>query len=250
MVAPRVQPLVGRCGPRKSLAVASISMTDFHGFPQAGLDFLTELGSNDKAWFDAHRKQYDAEVVAPAKAFVVALGEELRASISDGIEAQPKTNGSIAPINNDLRFSPDASPYKDHLMFRFWEGPTKKTSAMLMVRLHPTDGIGFASGMNFASVDDWRVKVAADKTGKVLAAAIDQVVAATGADVVGQGLKKVPKPYDPGHVRGDLLRHKGLQVRFIKETPKGITKPGFVPWCANHLARTADIHHWLVQHLA
>lgn len=225
-------------------------MSAFSGFPQAGLDFLAELGTKDKSWFDEHRKTYDAEVVAPAKAFVVALGEQLRSSISDAIEAQPKTNGSIAPINNDLRFSPDASPYKDHLMFRFWEGPTKKTSAMLMLRLHPTNGIGFASGMNFASVDDWRVKVADDKTGEPLANAIQAVVDSTGADVVGQALKKVPKPFDADHPRGDLLRHKGLQVRFIEKTPKSITKPGFVGWCANHLNRTSDIHHWLVQHLA
>ena len=61
-----------------------------------------------------------------AKAFVVTMGDYLRANIFDATEAQPKTNGSIAPIKNDLRSSPDASPYKDHLMFRFWEGPVKQ----------------------------------------------------------------------------------------------------------------------------
>ncbi|MFT4595826.1 MAG: hypothetical protein ACI9TF_000063 [Paracrocinitomix sp.] len=54
------------------------------------------------------------------------MGDYLRANIFDATEAQPKTNGSIAPIKNDLRSSPDASPYKDHLMFRFWEGPVKQ----------------------------------------------------------------------------------------------------------------------------
>ena len=140
-------------------------MGDFAGFSKAGLDFLTTLGTKDKAWFDEHRRTYDAEVVPAAKAYVVAVGEGLRAGISDGIEAQPKTNGSIAPINNDLRFNPDASPYKDHLMFRFWEGPNKKTSAMLMVRLHPSDGVGFASGMSFGDVDAWREAAASDATG-------------------------------------------------------------------------------------
>lgn len=225
-------------------------MSDFVGFPKAGLDFLSDLGTRDKAWFDDNRKIYDAEVVKPAKSFVVALGELLQSDISGAIEAQPKTNGSIAPINNDLRFSPDASPYKDHLMFRFWEGPVKKTSAMLMVRVHPTDGIGFAAGMNFASVDTWRAKVADDKTGKPLADAIAALVKDTGADVVGEGLKKVPKPFDPDHERGDLLRHKALQVRFVEKTPKAIHKPAFVDWCAQQLDRTADIHHWLVHNMA
>ena len=185
----------------------------------------------------------------PAKAFVSALGEQLRADISDAIEAQPKTNGSIAPINNDLRFSPEASPYKDHLMFRFWEGPVKKTSAMLMVRVHPRDGIGFASGVNFANVDVWRDKVADDVAGPELAGLIDSIVAKTSADVVGQALKKVPKPYDQDHPRGDLLRHKGLQVRFIEKTPKVITGPKFVSYCAKRIAHLAPLHHWLVAHM-
>ena len=226
-------------------------MTTFDGFSKEGMSFLTELGQSDKAWFDANRATYDAHVVPAAKAFVLAMGDFLRNNVSDAIEAQPKTNGSIAPINNDLRFSPDASPYKDHLMFRFWEGPVKKTSAMLMVRVHPTDGVGFASGMNFADVDAWRSAIDDTKTGAALATAIDSIVSDTKADVVGQGLKKVPKPFDPEHPRGDLLRHKGLQVRFIKKPPRGMLhKPSFVDdFAGPELARLVDIHTWLVANL-
>ena len=226
-------------------------MTAFEGFTKEAMSFLAELGESDKAWFDDNRATYDTEVVPAAKAFVVAMGDFLRDNVSDAIEAQPKANGSIAPINNDLRFSPDASPYKDHLMFRFWEGPVKKTSAMLMVRVHPTDGVGFASGMNFANVDRWREATANDKTGAALANAIDAVVADTNADVVGQGLKKVPKPYDQDHARGDLLRHKGLQVRFIKKPPRGVLNaPGFVDdFAGPQLLQLTDIHHWLVANL-
>ena len=226
-------------------------MTDFAGFSDAGLDFLIELGTRDKAWFDDHRAVYDAEVVPSAKSYVVAVGQRLRRAISEGIAAEPKTNGSIAPINNDLRFNPDASPYKDHLMFRFWEGPDKKTSAMLMVRLHPRDGIGFASGMNFGDLGAWREAVASDTTGPVVADAIATVVAETGAEVVGEGLKRVPKPFDTDHPRGDLLRHKGLQVRFIEPTPERsiIGSAGFADWTVERLVRLADIHTWLVANL-
>lgn len=223
----------------------------FDGFSKTGMSFLTELGQNDKAWFDANRAIYDEHVVPAAKGFVTAMGEYLRDNISDAIEAQPKTNGSIAPINNDLRFSPDASPYKDHLMFRFWEGPVKKTSAMLMVRVHPTDGIGFASGMNFGDVQMWRAAVDSDDSGTALAHAIDAIVADTKADVVGQGLKNVPKPFDPEHPRGDLLRHKGLQVRFIQKPGRGVLhKSSFVDdFAGPRLLKLADLHNWLVANL-
>jgi len=225
-------------------------MSEFAGFPLEGLDFLGALGTKDKTWFDANRKTYEKHVVAPAKAFVSSLGSILQHEISRGIEAQPKTNGSIAPINNDLRFSPNAAPYKDHLMFRFWEGPVKKTSAMLMVRVHPTEGVGFATGMNFENLDQWRTSVSDEATGAPLVHAIDTLVKTTGAEIVGGGaLKNVPKPYAADHVRGDLLRHKGLQVRFIQKTPKVITKPGFVEWCAGQLSYSADVHHWLVENM-
>lgn len=224
-------------------------MSGFTGFSTDGLKFLTKLGTKDKVWFDANRTTYDTEVVPAAKAFVTAMGVTLGDRISPAIEAQPKTNGSIAPINNDLRFSPDASPYKDHLMFRFWEGPTKKVAPMLMVRVSPADGIGFASGIAFADLDLWRERIADDKTGEVFAAELAKLVKSTKAEVVGEGLKKVPKPYDEDHPRGDLLRHKGFQVRFSEKTPSSISSPSFVDWCTGRLVRMADVHRWLVENL-
>lgn len=218
----------------------------FAGFPQVGLDFLTTLGTKDKAWFDANRSTYDSELVPAAKAFVVELGELLADRISGGIEGQPKTNGSIAPINNDLRFNPDASPYKDHLLFKFWEGPNKKTAPLLYVRMSPADGIGFASGINIGDLDRWRSAV--DSSGAPLADALSGLASKVGAEVAGQGLKRVPKPYAQDHPRGDLLRHKGFQVRWIKKTPKSITTAKFADWCATELERAAPVHHWLVEH--
>jgi len=225
-------------------------MSTFTGFSKDGLEFLTTLGTKDKAWFDANRTTYDTEVVPPAKAFVTAMGLTLGERISPAIEAQPKTNGSIAPINNDLRFSPNASPYKDHLMFRFWEGPTKKIAPTLMVRVSPKEGVGFASGIMLADIDLWREKIADDKTGTAFATELAKIVKSTKAEVVGEGLKKVPKPYADDHPRGDLLRHKGFQVRFSEKTPSSISSPSFVDWCVDRLAKMADVHRWLVENLA
>ena len=222
-------------------------MSVFTGFPRTGLDFLTTLGAKNKVWFDENRSTYDIDVVPHAKAFVVELGELLGDRVSGGIEYAPKTNGSIAPINNDLRFSPDASPYKDHLLFKFWEGPNKKSAPLLYVRLSPLDGVGFASGINIADLDRWRTAI--DQYGDPLAASLEALVSDTNAEVVGQGLKKVPKPYSEDHRHGDLLRHKGFQVRWVKKIPASVTKPAFADWCASELERAHTVHHWLVHHL-
>ena len=95
-------------------------MTTFGGFPPETISFLRELRDhNRKDWFDAHRADYEAFWVAPARAFVVAAGEVL-AELAPEVRAEPKVLGSIFRINRDARFARDRGPYKDHIDFWFW----------------------------------------------------------------------------------------------------------------------------------
>lgn len=148
----------------------------FTGFPASGLSFLTELGGRGRDWFQAHKARYDTDVAQPAKEFVEVMTGRLRADVSPGLVGQPKTNGSIPPVNNDLRFNPDASPYKDHLLMKWWEGDDKKLAPTLWIRLSE-DSVGFASGVMIADVDRWRSAVGED-SGAALAGAIARLDAA------------------------------------------------------------------------
>ena len=78
----------------------------FSGFSAEGLALLTRIGGADRGFFQASKPEYDATIAAPAKDFVTAMTLLLQARVSPLIDGQPKTNGSIAPINNDLRFNP------------------------------------------------------------------------------------------------------------------------------------------------
>lgn len=217
-------------------------MSDFTGFSKKGLALLKALPTYDKERFAAEKKLYQSELAEPLKAFVDDLGPVLASAISPGIEWAAKTNGSISPINNDLRFNPDASPYKDHLLLRFWEGPTKKTAPTLWVRIGP-DQVGFASGVAPADVKDWRALIDSDD-GAGLASAIEALAGETGADVVGEGLKKVPTPYQADHPRGDLLRFKWLQVRWTSKVKA--SSADLVGACADQLSKAGDLHRRLV----
>ncbi|MEM7140917.1 MAG: DUF2461 domain-containing protein [Actinomycetota bacterium] len=219
----------------------------FTGFPQSGLSFLTTLGTKNREWFQANKAQYDAEVAQPAKDFVEEMTACLHDEISPLIIGQPKTNGSISPINNDLRFNPDASPYKDHVMMKWWEGDDKKTAPTLWIRLSQ-DWVGFASGMPLGDLDRWRSAVGGD-AGADLQSAIDRLAKTHDLDVAGQALKKVPKPWPDDHPRADLLRHKMFQVRAPIATPKSVTSARFADWCTQRLLEYADVHRWLVEHM-
>lgn len=221
---------------------------EFDGFPEEGLQFLAELGGRDRSWFDANREIYEANVVAPTKAFVAAMGDELAAVISPQIVAEPKTNGSIAPINNDLRFSPDKSPYKDHLLLRFWQGEPKKLAPTLYVRLS-ADRVGFATGAVPEDLDRWRELIDDERTGSELVEALAALGKGRDLDVAGEAYKRVPKPYPAGHPRGSLLRHKMLQVRWSEPLPKSVHSHRFVGYCVRRLEACADVHHWFVTNL-
>ncbi len=218
----------------------------FGGFSKQGLDLLAQLPGMDTTAFDARRKEYRTELAEPLKAFVSALGPVLREEVSPGIEFAAKTHGSIGPINNDVRFNPDASTYKDHVLLRFWEGADRKTAPTLYVRLTATE-VGFACGAMFADVESWRRAVDAD--GEALGAALYALVAATGGTVVGQELKRVPAGYEASHPCAGLLRHKWIQVRWPRSLPASMGGEDFVRYCAGELALAAGVHRWLVEHV-
>lgn len=97
-------------------------MASFSGFDPAALGFLRDLGAhNDRAWFEAHRADYEGLVLGPARELVVALGGRL-ARLAPGVHADPRVNGSILRLNRDARFSADKRPYKTHLDLWLWEG--------------------------------------------------------------------------------------------------------------------------------
>ena len=59
----------------------------FAGFPRGTFTFLRDLAANNnKAWFDAHRQDYEDYYIAPAMAFVQSLGPRLK-KIAPGIQS-------------------------------------------------------------------------------------------------------------------------------------------------------------------
>lgn len=226
-----------------------MSVSRFRGFPQDGLALLAELPKRDKAWFESQRARYLSALLEPAKAFVLAVEEQLRERISPEIEGEPKINGSISPIHRDIRFSADKTPYKDHLLIKWWQGEDKKTAPTLYVRLTAREA-GFASGSALTALDRWRELIDDQATGIPFAAAVAKLTKAKKAEVAGADLKRVPAPYSADHPRGDLLRHKMFQIRWSEPLPASVGSAGFASWCAKRLEGAADIHHWLVSKLS
>jgi uncharacterized protein (TIGR02453 family) len=224
----------------------------FGGLPDATFAFLKGLAAhNNKPWFDAHRADYDAYYVAPAIAFVDALGPRLR-KIAPGIQYEPRINGSIFRINRDVRFAKDKSPYQTKLDLWFWHGDRKGWNAPgFFLRLAP-DSVGMGAGMhNLAGPElaRFREAVVADRSGKALVKVIAGVAAAGPYEVRGATRKTVPRGFAVDGPRAELLLHESLWANY-ETTPAEAMKPTFVDFCVGHLKAMAPIARWLNDEVA
>jgi uncharacterized protein (TIGR02453 family) len=81
-------------------------------FTKRALSFFRGLARhNEKAWFEAHRDEYETEVRGPMRELIEDLDVHF-AGFAPEIGANPKR--SMFRINRDIRFSKDKSPYKTH----------------------------------------------------------------------------------------------------------------------------------------
>ena len=164
---------------------------EFTGWTGDFKGFFTGLQvNNSKAYFEAHRRQYEQEVKQP----MVALLADLESGFGPARLSRP---------NRDIRFSADKSPYKTNIYATARDGG--------YVALGP-EGLVVGGGrymLEAAQLARFREAVAGSGSGAKLVAVVDGL-RKKGYDLGGQELKRVPPPFPQDHQRGDLLRYKRL----------------------------------------
>jgi uncharacterized protein (TIGR02453 family) len=196
---------------------------DFRGF------FVGLKLDNSKAYFDAHRKQYDEDVKAPMVALLADLEPEFGAA-------------HLSRPNRDIRFAADKSPYKTNIYADARDGGYVALNA---------DELTAAGGRYMVEADQlakFRKAVAEDRSGKELAAIVAGLQG-KGYEIGGQELKRVPAPYAQDHPRGDLLKHKRLI--YWKTWPIGqwIATPKVRERVAEAWRDGADLNRWCSRHM-
>jgi len=222
----------------------------FTGFPRETFEFFSELAAhNEKDWFDAHRGDYEAFYVAPAKLFVEAIGPRLKA-ISKTVNCEPKINGSIFRINRDVRFSKDKRPYKTHLAFWFWEGAKRSWEAPgFFLQLTPSTLLTGAGLHAFSpqQLARYRAALIDGKAG----AELEKIIAALDGPVLGGANRKtVPRGFDAKHSRAGLLLHDGLYAFQERPLPKTVHSAAFVDDCLTAFRAAAPVSKWLLARIA
>jgi uncharacterized protein (TIGR02453 family) len=164
----------------------------FHGWTDAILDFYDGLeADNSKTYWQAHKRVYDEQVLAPMQELLAELTDEFG-------------EAKIFRPNRDIRFSTDKTPYKTQI------GATLAGHGYVQLS---ANGLAVASGIYVFASDQlvrYRRAVALDLPGEALTRVVDDARAGGLTITAASTLTTAPRGYPKDHPRIELLRMKGL----------------------------------------
>ncbi len=179
---------------------------------KSNFTFLKNLAkNNDREWFTANKKTYEAEHAA-----VISFADELLALMNkhDKIENESGKK-SLMRIYRDVRFSKDKSPYKTNWGIHF-KRATKQLRGGYYVHIEPGNtfiGAGFW-GPEPSDLKLIRDGISADEKSirKILnSKSFKEHFGKYGLH--GESLKSVPKGFDADDAAADLLKLKQFLIR-------------------------------------
>ena len=226
-------------------------MTPFTGFSTKTTKFLRDLGRhNDKAWFDAHRGEYEQYWLEPARAFIDAVGPKVQ-TFAPNIVWEPRVNGSIFRVNRDIRFSKDKTPYKDHIDFWLWEGQRSTAVSGFFLRIRAKSihlGVG-SHGFSKEALASYRKALENDGSAESLASLIKRLERA-GYTLGGKTYKRPPPGFDGQGAAREFVLHGALWVDVERRPPSELRSNAFAAYCTREWKKMAPLHRWLMQEVA
>jgi uncharacterized protein (TIGR02453 family) len=223
-------------------------MTSFEGFADKdGRFFKTLAKNNERGWFLAHKAEFDEGWNGPMKALLFDVREAIDRAYAHCELDEPK----VFRIFRDVRFSKDKSPYKSHIGgFIPVKRKQKATEVPMALYFQVGAKETFAAAghymMDPASLDRYRVAVADGKRGKELGTILTRLDKRGFEAASHDALKRVPKGYEPDHPRAEMLKRKGLVVRFPKLPAGLLSTPKLTAWLTDQCKATAPFVEWLV----
>jgi uncharacterized protein (TIGR02453 family) len=209
------------------------------------LKFLRNLErNNNRAWFDAHKTQYEDEVREPALMFIRIMARHVH-KISPHLTARDKrVGGSLMRIHRDVRFSKSKLPYKTNVGIQFRHEAGKYVHAPgLYFHIEP-GRIFLGCGMWRPDPDALRaVREAIYGGPKNWKRVRDAKSLREVWHVGGESLKRAPRGYPEDHPMIEDLKRKD-HIVFCELPDKTLTSAGLVDNVGARFRRAAPYLRW------
>lgn len=204
----------------------------FAGIPAEAIVFLGELAANnERAWFEAHRADYETFVRRPMSLLVDALAPAML-TIDPAFDIGPR-GPSVSRLHRDTRFSRDKSPYRVNqwIVFRRRRADWPDHPAFFM-EFRPD---GYRYGMGYYSATPATMKAVRAHIDTRMDAFLAAIATARehGYAVEGEAYKR-PILSDKADVRdwycrknGYLVQNRPLDAVFFKAALAAEIERGF-----------------------
>lgn len=217
-------------------------------FSERVSQFLGKLAkNNNKEWFEAHRDEYESELLEPAQAFVEIMGAKLR-DIAPDVHAIPKIDKSIFRMHRDVRFSKDKSPYKQNLGLFFWEGSGKKMECPGFYFHLEKDRFFIGVGIYMFPKEILKRyrDAAADP---VKAVALTKIIKKLEKKytIGSKTYKQIPRGYQPDPNFEDLMLHSGLTAMIEGANKTDLFGHDPISLVYKHFKAMLPLHQWLLE---
>ncbi len=214
----------------------------FTGFDRSFFAFFKSLkANNNREWFAEHKAQYQRDVEGPALAFIEDFAPRLK-KVSPRFVADPRrVGGSMFRIYRDTRFSHDKTPYKTHAGIRFWhDGKDLDSPTSFYLHMSPGELFGGGGCWHPDPVALRRIRLHINDAPREW-----KKVLASGLEIEGESLKRVPAGFPPDHPFATDLKRKDL---FASEeyTLRDVASADFIDRYVDTCRRIAPLMKFLV----
>lgn len=202
----------------------------FQGWPEAALDFFDGLEEdNSKAYWTAHRPEYEDVVLGP----MTELTEDLSPEFGPVKIFRPY---------RDIRFSTDKSPYRTEIGASVGSGYIRLSAA----------GLAAGSGVFHFAVDQlarYREAVDDDVSGAELAGIAADLAGGDCTMIGHEVLKSAPRGFAADHPRIELLRYKGIAAFRQWPVQPWLATPAAADRIREFLRAARPLTGWLDAHV-
>lgn len=217
-------------------------------FTSATFNFLEQLaGHNDKAWFAAHKDEYEEFVRGPALDYIDSMAPLLADFAPEFRADTRKLGGSLMRVYRDTRFSRDKTPYKTNVGIQFRHQLGKNVHA-------PGFYLHIAPEECFLGAGSWhpepdllgRIRDLIAAQPKRWHAARDDRDFAAHWQLTGDALTRPPRGYAADHPEIEDIKRKDF-IALAGLTRKEATSARLVDLSAERFAAAAPLMRFLCE---